>query len=543
MTVSAEIDALPADDEVADENGLAVLVEFVLETTGSPVDTWAVAATLESRGLRDVDAVTRYSKRDIFDLADEVYALCRVELHARAGPRDPPPKAQWYVQAFRFMTFYLRGTFFAMPMAIQIISVLVLGYALWAYLKFSEAQATAVAVGTILSFVVTGGFVQAIGRLGLYYGEQESHVLAYQICYRLIKMGMIAAAGVGALWWVINLLSPSMAQETLAVSLVYYVLLSSLWLFMAVLYTLQMKLAIIASTSVGLIVIGAVLNGTGLGVYVAHWGGLALSNVIAFSLGFRVLRRKAGGVHGDMELAVLPRDSILMYSTGPYFAYGMCYFAFLFLDRVVAWSTAEEPLPFAIWFRTPYELGLDWALLSLVLTIALLEYTINEFSAIIIPVQKRFTAFERDDHNRYFRKFYRRQLAMLGALSVFSAWLTYVAVLSLRRFDSIKQARDFFASDTTFQVYWVGALGYALLVWALMNGVFFFCLSRPWLVLRAIVPAILVDVGVGFVASRVGSYWLAAFGLAAGALVFGLLTSRAMTRVLDRLDYFYYSAY
>jgi hypothetical protein len=538
-----QLDTATRAEARGEDVDLTELVTFVLDTTGSPVDAWAVAATLESRGLRDVDAVTRYQHEDIFDLANDVFALCRDELHAQARLRDPPPKTQWHTQAYRFASFYVRGTFFAMPMAIQIISVLVLGYALWAYLRFSEAQATAVAVGTILSFVVTGGFVQGIGRLGLFYGEQDSHLLAYKVCYRLIKLGMLVACGVGALWWVSNLLSPSMAQETLLVSLVYYLLLSSLWLFMAVLYTLQMKLAIIASTSVGLLVIGAVLNGTGLGVYVAHWGGLVLSNVVAFSLGYRVLKRRAAGVNGDKELAVLPRDSILVYSTGPYFAYGVLYFTLLFLDRLVAWSTSEQELPFAIWFRTPYELGLDWALLSLVLTIALLEYTINEFSATIIPVQKRFSAFERDEHNRFFRRFYRRQLTMLCGLAVFSCWLTYVAVLSLRRFEDIKQARDFFASTTTFQVYWIGAVGYALLVWALMNGVFFFCLSRPWLVLRAIAPAILVDLTVGFVASRAGTYWLGALGLAAGALVFGVMTSRSMSRVLDRLDYYYYSAY
>jgi hypothetical protein len=522
---------------------LQELTEFVLETTGSPVDAWAVAATLESRGLRDVDAVARFEQPDIFHLADVVYARCRTELEAADRRRDPEPAPSWVQQAGRFMGFYVRGTFFAMPMAIQIVSVLVLGYALWSYLGFTDAQATAVAVGTILSFVVTGGFVQAIGRLGLFYGEQSSHILAFQVCYRLIRMGMVAVVVVGAVWWLSNLLSPGIAQETLAVSLVYYLLLSSLWLFMAVLYTLQMKVAIVASTSVGLVVIGGVLNGTGFGVYAAHWGGLILSNVIAFSLGFRVLRKRARGVSGDMELAELPRDSILAYSTGPYFAYGICYFLYLFLDRLVGWSAGDDPLPFVIWFRTPYELGLDWALLSLVLTIALLEYTINEFSALIIPVQKRFSGFDRDGHNAYFQRFYRRQLTTLAGLSVFSAWLTFVAVGSLRRFDSLKQARDFFASPLTYQVYWVGAVGYALLVWALMNGVFFFCLSRPWFVLKSIGPALVVNLLVGFVASRAGAYWMSACGLAAGALVFGIMSSRFMRRVMNRLDYFYYSAY
>jgi small-conductance mechanosensitive channel len=518
------------------------LVDFVLEQTGSPIDVWAVAATLESRGLRDVDARERFGEKDVFDLAEQLYAACRAQLHASPARDERQDRMSLTRRLARFGRFYLRGMFFAAPMVIQIASVLVLGFGLWSFLYFDERQATAVAIGTILSFVATGGFVQAIGRLGLFYSEQQSHILAMRVSYRLIRVGMLAAVALGLVWLGISVLSPQFPLDFVLVAVVYHLLLSALWLFMAVLYTLQLRLAIVGASIVGVAVIAVVLTiAPGVGIYVAHWIGMGASNVFAWAWGRRVYRRRAAGVSGSTELAKLPRDAILAYSVAPYFAYGILYFGFLFLDRLMAWSA--DDLQYLVVFRTPYELGLDWALLSLIPTIALLEYTINEFSALIIPVQKRFSAFDLEGHNRYFQRFYRRQLTLLAAMAAASVVLTFNAVLWLRRFEESRQVRDFFADPITYEVYFLGAVGYALLVWGLMNGVLFFSLSRPFFVLRPLALGVAGGTAVGFLLSRTVEYWTAAAGLVVGAAIFAGLTARHVSRVLRDLDYYYYSAY
>ncbi len=519
------------------------LVEFVIDETESPVDAWAVAATLESRGLRDVDAEEVYSAEGIFGLADEVYAAVRANLSARANDSTSASTIQIRARVWRFTRLYVKGMFFALPMAIQIVSVLALGYALWAYLRFDEAQATTVAVGTTLSFVVTGGFVQAIGRLGLYYSEQGAHILSRQIQEQLIRRGMITALVVACAWFVVNLWTGHFPAGTVAVALMYFLLLSALWLFMAVLYTTQRRLGIVLAPTIGVAVIALVFSWGPLGIFVSHWVGLAASCAVAWWWGRRVLIRRTRGSDAGDDLAVLPRPAILAYVVAPYFAYGILYFGFLFLDRMVAWSTAQQALPFLIWFRTPYELGLDWALLSLVFTIALLEYTIHSFSELIIPTQERFAAASVVEHNRFFIRFYVRQLIALLVLSVASGFVVYRAVLWTRRFDDLRQVRDFFASEVTVYVFVIGVVGYSLLVLALMNGVFFFALSRPWFVLKPIAAGLITSAVVGFALSRMGQYWLASVGMAAGAAVFAILTTRHAWRVLHDLDYYYYSAY
>ncbi len=519
------------------------LVAFVLAQTGTPVDRWAVAATLESRGLRDIDAVERYGYADIFELADEVYTRCGERAGEPVLTASDDPAVSLTARLRRFLRFYGQGAFFAIPMVVQIASITVLGFGLWADVRFTVTQATAVSVATLMSMIVTGGFVQAIGRIGLFYREQGSHLLAEKVLRRLIAVGAIVTCAIGLTGFATNLVMGWFPLGLALVALAYYLLLGAYWLVLAVLYAMQRRLAIIASTTIGIAVIGILGALTPLPIYVAQWIGLTAAIGAAAVWGQRLLHRAAGHVSGDLRLARLPRASIIAHAVAAYFVYGVLYYVFLFADRIIGWSADAATQPFVITFRTPYELGLDWALLALILTIAMLEYTINEFSATIIPVQERFDAEQIREHNGYFGRFYARQLAMLAALSVASGMIVFFGVIALQRIAGLGDLDVFVSDDVTRAVFPWAAIGYSLLVWGLMNGVFFFSLSRPAYALRPLAAGLAVGVLVGLLASRTGPYWWSVYGLAVGAAVFAALTTRHALRVLRRLDYYYYSAY
>jgi hypothetical protein len=362
--------------------------------------------------------------------------------------------------------------------------------------------------------------------------------------------------------------------------------------------------------------------GTPWTVYAAHWIGLTVTILFTFLWGHRRLfksaywlQQQSSGQVALQKIARLPRPSIITYSVFPYFSYGLLYFAYLLLDRVIGWTTGDIPLPILIWFRTPYELGLDWALLSLLLTVAVLEYTINEFSALITQEQKarkvvhiepveestpeketsrperhRFwqhliprgwvnqmpshsialvdnsetgrpldkvqetphpfnpnfkirTSRRIKAHNAFFFYFYLRQLALLTGLLIVSILLVYFGVLWFQRFDHIKSIRDFFASPVTFYVFYWAVAGYSLLVYSMLNNIFFFFLSRPHFTLRAIGLGIVVNLVVGFVLSRMFVYWFSVIGMTLGGVVIAVMTTRYALQVLRKLDYYYYSAY
>jgi hypothetical protein len=68
-------------------------------------------------------------------------------------------------------------------------------------------------------------------------------------------------------------------------------------------------------------------------------------------------------------------------------------------------------------------------------------------------------------------------------------------------------------------------------------------MSRPWLVVRALSVAFVVDGLVGLVLSRNVAYWYSVVGLVAGTLVFVLLTARDVVQGFRKMDYYSYSAY
>ncbi|MDZ7693494.1 MAG: hypothetical protein U5K69_20645 [Balneolaceae bacterium] len=161
------------------------------------------------------------------------------------------------------------------------------------------------------------------------------------------------------------------------------------------------------------------------------------------------------------------------YNSYRYFVYGFCYFLFLFLDRILAWSAGPPPPPYIMWFNTPYELGMDWALISLVLTIAVLEYSIQSFSKLLLPVQKRAPFVQIDLFNKYFKSFYLKQSLLLLGIGIISIAVTFISIDSLRVFiDEIPEVRDFFANPMTTRVFWMASISYLFLVFGLLNSLF-----------------------------------------------------------------------
>ncbi len=92
---------------------------------GKPIDSWAVAAALESLGFRDVDAVDRFKKRNVFELAEHIHALI---LHQKDGAPKRPSVAKRKKKPEgklrRFVRYYGKGAVTAMPMMGQIACIL-----------------------------------------------------------------------------------------------------------------------------------------------------------------------------------------------------------------------------------------------------------------------------------------------------------------------------------------------------------------------------------------------------------------------------------
>lgn len=515
------------------------LADAVLRQIGRPVDDLAVAATLESRGIRDVDAVTMHGQPNVFALAEQVYLRSLRDGAFSADAVSNEKAVPLRLRGARVIRWYGQGLVKSLPIVLQTASVVILGYAMWSSLTFDRRLASTVAVSTILSFLVTGGFVQAISQLSIYYHEQRSYVLARVISWRLLGIGAAAALGAGAVGLLIEIVGSWVPFSLAAIGCAYYVALSFLWLVLSILYALQRHLAVIAIFAVGTGVVTLMQQFTAFDLVTAHLTALSaavVSGAIYAARALRLLQRRADAT---ARLARLPRPTLLAAGVAPYFCYGIAYFGFLFLDRLIGWSTGRNPLP--IWLDTPYEYGLDFALLAFVLTLPQLEYAVHKFSGTLIAVQESFDGMNASGHNRHFVRFYFRQVGVLALVGTASAWLMWQLLSALRGSDGFLNLGA--PQPVTFEVFEWGVVGYLLLAFGLMNAIFLFSLSRPLSVLFALAVAVVVDFGVGWWLSRELSYWHSVIGMTAGACVFAVLTAIAAIRVLRRLDYYYYSAY
>lgn len=511
------------------------LVDFVLEQTTLPLDRWAVAATLESGGVRDLDARETFGRQDVFDLADEVYALCLA-----AGPpavREPEPEP---VARRELLVRYLRGGFFFLQLALQLGSLAVLGYGQWASLNFSGRQASIVGIALVASFLLTGPAGQAIGYLGPYFAEPGKHSLSARAAAAGVSLGLATLFTGAVVAGALNLAFGWYDNRSLGVGLVYYALAGCVSLTGALLYMLKQFTAMALATVIGIATVGLVLGNTTLGIYGAHWTGLGVSVVIEGIWAVAILRRRIGGVSAELRTAIAPPRAHLARLVAPYALYGLGYFALLFADRLAAWSAGAHTLPFE--FRASYEVGLDWALISVVPGLAMLEVTIFQLSRRLGALGDLHAAASASEHNAALARFYRRHLSYVVLLLVTGAAATAGALLAAGHFHWTKVSA-LFTAPTTLHVYLLGLAGYVLLVCALYNGLFLFSVGRPWLVLRALGPAIVVAVIAAFALSRIVVYWAAAGGLVAGTAVYALLSAYSARRILRSIDYHYFAAY
>lgn len=526
----------PAD---ADRRSTGELAAFILAEAGPPIDVWAIAALLESFGIRDRDALERYGQSDVFALAAAVQA--HLPEAPPSGRAAPPPRAALHKRVTRFARIYGRGTFFFVPLALQLAALLIVGVSQFAAIDFTTRQASVVAVAAALSFVVTAGFAQALGYLAPLYIDSDKHLLAERVSWAVVGLGTAAALVVGAVAWAVVSATGGYSGDDMRIAAGYYALLCAQGLSGALLYMLHRFTLIVVATVAALAVAGVLYERTSLPVEQVHWLALAAGVAIQLALAALLLRRRARSTEGDLRLARLPRAGLLARRALPFALYGLLYFAFLTADRAVAWASGENPLP--LWFHPHYELGLDWALGGIVFALAFLEVTVENFSRMLVPTAQRFGVDAVREHNRAISRFWARQLAFVSALAAVGTWLAVVVAVALHELGALGPAEQIYSDPVTRYVFGLGLIGYALLALGIANSVFVMSLSRPWRAVLSIAPGLVVSIAVGVVATTHYAHWTAVFGMVAGAGVFAVLSCWQAWRTLRRSDYYGYAAY
>ncbi|WP_281885337.1 hypothetical protein [Paenibacillus sp. YYML68] len=522
------------------ENGaFRGLVQEVLERHLQPQDRYEVAAILESIGWSDRRAADTFGVQDVFGLADAIWDSIRDNIQYSSFSKAE--ELSWRQKLYELLRAFLRGTIFALPMAISVISMLTLKFSLWSFENLSVELATSIAIGTILSFMTVGGFTQAIARRGFFYILQGHYMLASRTTFFFIKVGFVLCLVMAVLILAVDMLFTLFPYRMLFHILAYFILLTGIWITVTVMYILKKELYFTGIIVLGIFLVYVLYKILGIDIIFSQLVALTIVSLLCMLLIMRLFRQ-AEKKAGPTTVSVMPRVSITIYSAMHYFFYGFLYFTFIYIDRIVAWSTNNTYMPYVIWFRGEYEVGMDFALLMLMIPLGISEVNISWFMRKLEAEQKKYMADEAEKMNRFFlRRYIRTQLlqvvtAIGSAILVF--WLFHYA--SNNYF--LENAQGFLASEVTqFVLVWA-LVAYAVLSVFLLNAVILFSLSQPTKINKALIIGLIVNFVVGFLLSRWVDYHYAIFGLLAGSLVVAVLSTINLMKLIKKLDYYLYAA-
>jgi len=504
-----------------------------------PHDPHHITAMLEMNGWNDQRAVDEFGYDDLFHMGEELFQQLQTRVvHQSHALGERIPWHRWVVMG---LSYYLRGLMFAMPMVVSVVSMLTIEYSLWSSVEFGPEQATAIALGTIGSFMVTGGFTQAIARRGLFYISQKEWALARQTTFRIIQVGGAVAVAMAGIFLLINLVIPFFPWRLVWSIVPYYVFLSALWLAISVLYMLQKEFIFTAITAAGIAAVWYLYEYKHwLGIIEAQFLGLGTSTLISVIVGYRIFKQyEAKNDSGSGEVQ-MPRWSQVSRLLVPYFLFGFLYFSFLFLDRIIAWSVPGQMHPYPIWFLGDYELGLDWAILTLVVPMGLLELFINVFAKRIEYWQVATPGYKWQEFNRRFQSNYLFFVVAIFVISALGGWLIWLFVMQYRGLGLLDV--DLFRNPNTGFVFVVATIAYVFVVLGVLNSLVLFSLNHPWPAVQSMGFSLLVNLIVGFLASRMieEGYPYATIGLLVGSILFALISTREVYGVLGKLDYMLY---
>jgi hypothetical protein len=518
-----------------EEEAEVMLLKRITEGKGKPLDPWEVSALLETNGLRDLDARNDWGEPDIFSLAERLFRHVDSLKYEAAIKKDKTRPL-----LLRVLINYCKGAVFALPMLMQIVTMTIIGFGMWSYVNFSLRQATAIALGTLLALAVTGGISQMIGRKGLFFLKMGELILVSKVTKRLYVLGIFMTALWGLLSWLINTYFNLFPADMFQLYISYYLLLSLLFLSFSIFYMFEYFGTIALMVLLGIIVVYLAFTVFKIHIFSAQVISLIVTIIVSNLIILIKLLRIEKKSHSEGKR--LPNVSSLFYSLYPYFIFGSAYFLFIIMDRALAWTSGRKFLPYFFWFNYPYEAGVDWALIPLIFTLALVEVFIYELGYLAFDKICRVPAPAVKRFNAYFGRIYKIAAIAFIVQGLFSIIAAFLFPFFVDKMGYGKNVLVFFDIVHIF-VFICASIAYVLLSWSLLNCIVFFSYSRPEYALKSIGWALLTDFIVGYLGSRSLDYYYSVIGLLAGAVVFALFSTYYALRFFRSYHYHYYSSY
>jgi len=532
------------------EQPIEQLLEDIKNRNGKPVNSRVIAATIESYGLRDIDIKTDYGFSSILALSE--YLFIRInntentelknvnQINAEAKDYKRIHLSSYVGGRSKlFIRDYSTGLIHLFPILIQIATIIVFGFSLWTFTGFNDLQSTAVVFGVIIGLVSTGGFVQIIGKEVSFYWYNRDFRMARSIIKRVLILGMQSIITLFVLIIAINFFMPLYPILFIGIVFGYAFLIGLLILVVAPLYTIKKRFIISVAISLGTLLSLWLHLKTKIPTYFVHWIGIVTSLSIPL-LYLRYFFTKKIKLNIGISQAV-PKITYTIYKNINHFFYGVLVYVFIFMDRIIAWSShSGRNIPYVIYYEKDYEIGMDIAILVFFFLAGVLEYSIASFTRHVDYFQHTKKYDEITKFNKGMTKLYKNSIKLFIGSSLIIFLLLYLVITQPWGYESSFNQT---VSSISLEVCVIGGLGYLFLTFGMLNVLYLFTLNKHEKPVRSIVIACVINLITGVLASRIISYEYASIGMLIGAIVFAVLTTRTIHNFFKNIDYHYYAAY
>lgn len=515
-------------------------------------DAFEVAVILGTLGYNDQRA-RELGCRDVFELADKIVSL----LPLYGGPADEPPVGTVDHMAEpppgpERMSLGLLGKslLYSAPWIVAVIALVVARVSFWSTITPLEFSTT-ISLALFAALIVTGGFLQAFARRGLFYSMQHNAPLLLWTLRRTLGAGFLAilvviGGGYLILEFVLQAYTPASNRSFLFFGISIGVLLlafSPLYLGKA------LPEVVIAACAGGLV---AILGGLWItdenyiNLYKAQavqFAAIWTVIIIAVLFDIRVLRRLGAPPVSvsvvDAETAnrrvLAPRLGPVVRTVRAYWAYGTGFFVLLVVDQLIAGGVGRGQFI----YNGVYQVGVGTGLLVLIPT---LTYAIAASYLLPATVRREMTRNRVSGNgriNRVLLRFYRRHVVITLLVGLVSGalllggtqWFATASLLTV----GLEAARD---------VYTCALAGYVLLGIGAFNTGQLFSMGRPQMPAGVVWTGAAVSLAAGLVLSMVWDPLMGpVIGLVMGAAVFALVTAVAAYRMFRGFDLSYYRAF
>jgi hypothetical protein len=529
---------------------IEILVQSIKEKIGKPVSTRVVMATIESLGIRDIDVPDDYGFESIKHLAEHVFKEINAlpdyhnlkntkELEDNQNNKTIQVSDYLHVKAKLFAKHYPLGILHLLPVFLQIAAIILFGYSLWTYIGFNEIQSTAVVLGVMLGLVITGGFVQVIGRQATFYWNYDDIEMVKTTVFYLIKKGTQILLLIIVILTFFNFILHLFPFILIGVIFSYAFLVGLLLLVLAPLHTIKQRWVISFAILAGTAISVYLKETTPLLTYITHWIGISSAILISYIFLIFYFKYKIGKKQNSTNIRF--KTPILLYQNYKYFIYGMSVYVFIFIDRVLAWTAdSSGKLPLIIYFEKDYELGMDLAILVFLLMTGVLEYSIVSFSKFLDIGQKIISNSTIEKFNKQFIKMYWHNIMMLFMtfflITIFIYFIIYAPWGYQGQFNQTLDKKSIIVCV-------IAGFGYFFLAWGMLNSLYMFTLGRPNKPVKGLIIACVINLVIGFILSRFVAYEYSVIGMLCSSIFFMLFTYSASKKFFRNLDYYYYAAY